>query len=740
MTSENKSIAFSQLNEKIQRWIWEHNWSELRDIQEAAVTPILEGKNDIIIAASTATGKTEAAFLPICSKLLEQQDGSKSTIIYISPLKALINDQFSRIQELCEHLNISVHPWHGDIATSKKKDFLKDSNGILLITPESLEAIFVNHGHQISAIFNNTAYIVVDELHSFIGTERGSQLQSLLRRIEFSVKRRIPRIGLSATLGDMQLAAEFLRSSLGKDVNLIISTSVGQELKLLVRGFIETAPNLSLEADTEKLEDEEFYEEKDCKIEISESLFKTLRGTSNLIFANSRSNVETYADLLRRLSEERIVPNEFWPHHGSLSRELREEAEDAIKDKSRPINIICTSTLEMGIDIGSVNSIAQIGVPPSVASMRQRLGRSGRRGNPAILRIYLVEREVGKDIDISDELREGLVQTIAMVRLLAAKWYEPPPAKGLHLSTLIQQILSIIAQYGGVTASQAWKILCSDGPFNFVDEKMFVDLLRNIGAKKLLMQTNDGLLLHGEVGERIVNHYSFYTAFMTSEEYRLIAGDKTLGTLPIDRPVPIDSYLIFGGRRWQVINVDATKKIIELRPAKAGKAPLFGGKGGWVHDKIRQEMFSVYTETDMPVFLDAKAKQLLSEARVNFLKYKLITQRIISKGNNCYLFCWVGDEKMETIAALLRHKGIKTWNDRILLSVEANERELRDNLESLVNQEPIDPSELAKTIPNKASEKYDLFLSEELMSVDYAAAKLNVPGALATLKNMLLET
>jgi ATP-dependent Lhr-like helicase len=189
-----------------------------------------------------------------------------------------------------------------------------------------------------------------------------------------------------------------------------------------------------------------------------------------------------------------------------------------------------------------------------------------------------------------------------MVRLLAAKWYEPPTAKGLHLSTLIQQILSIIAQYGGVTASQAWKILCCDGPFNFVDEKMFVDLLRNIGAKKLLMQTNDGLLLHGEVGERIVNHYSFYTAFMTNEEYRLIAGDKTLGTLPIDRPVPIDSYLIFGGRRWQVINVDATKKIIELKPAKSGKAPLFGGKGGWVHDKIRQEMFSVYTETDMPVF------------------------------------------------------------------------------------------------------------------------------------------
>lgn len=740
MNSENQSTTFSYLNEKIQRWIWERNWTELKDIQEAAVLPVLEGKIDIIIAAATASGKTEAAFLPICSKLLEKEY-SEAAVIYISPLKALINDQFSRMQELCDHLNILVHPWHGDIATSKKKDFLESSKGILLITPESLEAIFVNHGHQASAIFNNAIYIVVDELHSFIGTERGSQLQSLLHRIEFAVRKRIPRIALSATLGDMQLAAEFLRNGFGKEVKLIVSTSAGQEVKLLVRGFVESAPDLVLEAEaaSEDEKNENPNSLTNANMEISKSLFKTLRGTSNLIFANTRHNVETYADLLRRLSEKNLLPNEFWPHHGSLSKELREEAEEAIKDKSRPINIICTSTLEMGIDIGAVNSIAQIGVPPSVASMRQRLGRSGRRGNPAILRVYLVEREIGKDIDISDELREGLVQTIAMVRLLAAKWYEPPPAKGLHLSTLIQQILSIIAQYGGVTVSQAWKILCCDGPFNFVDEKMFVDLLRNIGAKKLLMQTNDGLLLHGEVGERIVNHYSFYAAFMTNEEYRLIAGDKTLGTLPIDRPVPIDSYLIFGGRRWQVINVDATKKIIELKPAKAGKAPLFGGKGGWVHDKIRQEMFSVYTETDIPVFLDAKAKQLLFEARDNFLKYKLMKQRIISKGNNCYLFCWVGDEKMETIAALLRHKGIKTWNDRILLTVEASESELKDNLESLVNQEPIDPSELAKTIPNKASEKYDLFLSEELMSVDYAAAKLNIPGALATLKKLLLE-
>jgi ATP-dependent helicase Lhr and Lhr-like helicase len=728
MGTDKESIAFSRLNERIQRWIWERNWTEFRDIQESAVSPILEQKKDVIIAAATASGKTEAAFLPICSRLLEKENVG-SSVVYISPLKALINDQFGRMEELCEHLNISVHPWHGDIATSKKADFLKECKGILLITPESLEAIFVNHGSQVHSIFSNVLYVVVDELHSFIGSERGQQLQSLLHRIEFSVRKRIPRIALSATLGDMALAAEFLRVGFGKDVHVISSTAFKQEIKLLLRGFVDSAPELIL-SDDEKVKAAE--DSESVLSEIGKSLFNTLRGTSNLIFANSRKDVETYADFLRRLSENNLLPNEFWPHHGSLSKELREEAEAAIKDKSRPVNIICTSTLEMGVDIGTVNSIAQINVPYSVSSMRQRLGRSGRRGDPAILRIYITERELGKDLSLNDELRIDLVQAIAMVYLLVNKWYEPPSIQGLHLSTMIQQILSIIAQYGGLTATQLWKILCASGPFNAVTEKMFIDLLRVMGSQKLLMQANDGLLLHDELGEKIVNHYSFYAAFKTSEEYKLVTESRTLGTLPIDRPVAIDSFLIFGGRRWQVTDVDARKKIIELKPAKAGLAPKFASKGGWLHECIRQEMYKIYMGTETPPFLDAKAKELLNEARENFSRYHLDKNQVISSGKHLYLFCWTGDEKMETVAALLRHKGLKANTIGITVVIEANKEELKEQLNSLVNQAPIDPCELAKFIPNRASEKYDLFLSNDLMCADYAASKLDVVGALET--------
>src|ERR1039458_9751731 len=192
------SDTFHLLHPAVQRWVYEQGWTELRDAQEKAAGPILEGSLDVIIAAATASGKTEAAFLPICSRLLSPEN-SGACVLYVSPLKALINDQTDRMERLCESLEIPVHPWHGDISQSRKREFLKQPNGILLITPESLEAIFVNRGPSVAALFSKLLYVIVDELHSFIGTERGQQLQSLLWRVEHAIGRRVPRIALSAT-------------------------------------------------------------------------------------------------------------------------------------------------------------------------------------------------------------------------------------------------------------------------------------------------------------------------------------------------------------------------------------------------------------------------------------------------------------------------------------------------------------------------------------------------------------
>jgi ATP-dependent Lhr-like helicase len=719
------SAGFERLHEQIQRWVWDQDWANLRDIQERAISPILDGGRDVIISATTAGGKTEAAFLPICSKVIAQPNGSVRAL-YISPLKALINDQFDRLDRLCEKLEIPVHRWHGDVSSSQKQQVLSDPAGILLITPESLEALFVLRGTAIAKLFGGLDFIVVDELHSFIGSERGQQLQSLLTRLEWVLRRRIPRIALSATLSDMELAAEFLRPGTALPCEILVSNDSGQEVRLQIRGYRVKSPDPAAVRDRARVDPLD-----DAVVPmIGAHLFEVLRGKDNLIFANSRRNVEIYGDHLRRLCEQVRVPNEFWPHHGSLSKELREQAESVLKDTSVPASVVCTTTLEMGIDVGSVATIAQIGVPPSVAGLRQRLGRSGRRGEPSIMRIYIEEPEIEADSPPQDQLRAELVQTIAMVRLLIAKWCEPPNVGALHLSTLVQQLLSLIAQYGGAKAVEAWRVLCRDGAFPAVTEEVFIRLLRALGRHDLIIQSSDGTLLLGVKGERIVNHYSFYTAFVTPEEYHLVSGGHELGTLPISHPLSEGSYIIFAGQRWLVVGLDIERRIVNLEPSPAGRAPRFTGGSAEIHERIRQEMRIIYESTDVPPFLDPNACALLQEGREGYARYQLNEVSVVEYESNVALFCWSGDRVLDTLLVQLRDRDLPVERDGIAIIVNDIRGEvLMPHLRALAAQGPADAIELANTVANKLTEKHHLFLSEELLSIDYASSRLDPEGA-----------
>jgi ATP-dependent Lhr-like helicase len=718
-----RSSAFELLHEEVQRWIWIKKWAELRDLQEAAVAPILAGTTDVILSAATASGKTEAAFLPICSRIAEEPGGGVNAL-YVSPLKALINDQLRRLDDLCERLKIPVHRWHGDVSSDKKQRFLRDPAGILLITPESLEALFVNHGPHIGRLFLPLSYVVVDELHVFIGSERGKQLQSLLHRVEIALGRSVSRVALSATLGDMGIAADFLRPGRAGEVRQIASTSDGSTLKLIVRGYL-TKP-----FDPSAIKNEE-VDTEDAHL-IAEHLFTTLRGSDNLIFANSRRDVELYTDMLARRSEQEKVPNEFFAHHGSLSKELREDVEARLRKESPgPVNVVCTSTLELGIDIGSVRSVAQIGAPVSVASIRQRLGRSGRRdGEAAVLRVYVREREVTAQTAPEDSLRVELVQTVAILSLLLQRWCEPPTDGALHLSTLIQQILSTIAQHGGVKALDVYRALCETGPFVSVPKPMFVSLLRRLGEKDLIMQSSDGALLLGVVGERIVNHFSFYTAFATPEEYRLVTGGKLLGTLPVQGALTERMYLLFAGRRWRIVAIDEERKVIDLVPAGGGRAPRFLGQAGTVHDVVRKEMYSIYTSFEVPSFLDARASELLLEARMNFDRLLLRERSLIPWGDGALFFPWAGDRVMNTIAVQMAERDVEVAKSGVALRFEGVpiERAARE-LQSLAERAAADPATLAASVRNKLKEKYDGLLSEELLSATYASSMLDTAGA-----------
>ena len=749
--SASEINPFSLLDLRIQHWIWSRGWSELRAVQELAIPALLAGDHDVILAAATSAGKTEAAFFPILTQLLKPNGEGRTDggfVLSISPLKALINDQEQRLQDVCWHLDLPVLGWHGDVPASRKQRFLQDPSGVLIITPESLEALFVTRGTAIPRLAALIKYIVIDELHSFLGTERGKQLQSLMARIELAAQRTIPRVGLSATLGDMSLAAEFLRPGSADNVLTIDTGGELFQLQLIVKGYIDdrTTPSdqatyidPQVAADTQLDAGREADPAESPRLAIASYLYTHLRGTNNLIFPNSRAQVEFYADLLRRHCERDGVANQFWAHHGSLSRELREDTEVALKSGSAPATAVCTTTLELGIDIGSIRSVAQIGPPPSVASLRQRLGRSGRKqGESAILRCFSIERKLTADSSFSDRLREGLLETTAMVSLLLRGWVEPPRPEALHASTLVQQILSVIAQRGGATASELWRTLIGSGTFDRITREGFLLLLRALGEKELLQQESSGLLLPGPLGEKLINHYDFYSAFVTTDEFRVVTEGSTLGSLPLSRPLTAGQRIIFAGRRWRVDDVDTARKVITVRADRGGVPPIFDGTDGMVHDRVRQEMQSILGQSASPSFLDSAAAALLAESQDFFRSTALGTKRWFLDGNSIVLLTWRGDSINDTLALLLTAHGLEASNEGVGLRVHsADTKRLDAVLRQIAGLPTITPEDLRLKPQQTYREKWDWVIPESLRLRSFASQVLDLEGIKATVITLL---
>ena len=687
---------------------------------------------DVIISAATAGGKTEAAFLPLLSRVVTSERSRQGfDLLYVSPLKALINDQFRRLDELCEIIEVPVHRWHGDVSASAKAKARKNPAGVLLITPESLEAIFVRRGLEVPGLFGGLDAVVIDELHAMLGTERGVHLRSLLCRIETTTGRRVRRIGLSATLGDMALAAAFLRPEAPDDAEILKSASGEQELKLQLRGYVvrrhPKGTNGVQRRDAGETEDGEADEATERAI--AKHLFEHLRGSQNLIFAGSRGNVELYADRLRRMSEAARLPNEFHAHHANLARDHREFVEARLKSAEEPTTAVCTSTLELGIDIGEVAGVAQIGPPYSVASMRQRLGRSGRRADiPATMRAYVQEDEIDARSDSLDALRLRMVQTVAMIDLLIDGWCEPPVRQALHLSTFVHQVLSVIAERNGATPRTLFDLLCTRGAFQAIDQPLFLDVLRCIGNADvaLIEQSPDGTLLLGAVGERLVEHYGFYAVFLSPQEYRVVVEGRPLGTLPITFVVIADMTIIFSGRRWRVLDVDDKAKVIDVTPDPTGHAPRFGGDAGDVHDCVAKKMFAVYQGEVVPPYLDATARELLSEGRATFQRMGLDDASMVSLDQQrSLLFPWHGTVAIETLTLALVAAGLKAApRKHIAIEVEAGPQDVSKVLFELSNGPVPFSIELAAHVRNLEREKYHVYLNRRLLQLDVASGRI----------------
>lgn len=767
--------AHTELDKRIQRWIFNQGWHGLREVQAKAIAPILSGQTDVLISAATAAGKTEAFFLPACSAIAHQDKGVG--ILYISPLKALINDQYRRLQGLAELLDMQVTPWHGDSLQSKKKQQKKSPSGIILITPESLESLMIRDAGWVKQAFGELKYIVIDEFHAFLGSERGQHLLSLLTRLEHVAGRLdapIPRVALSATLGNLETVPLSLRPNNALPCVIIEDTDSTSSVKVQLKGYVQhsqirkAAQSNDNDAETDSKSnsatDESFAgiglesvsidsnESKDtnsqntgfqiaydAQTQICTDLYRFCRGGNHLIFANSRARTELIATMLSEKCEHNVVPNEFFPHHGSLAKEWREGLEQRLQKDDLPTTAVCTMTLELGIDIGKVDSVVQVTAPHSVSSLRQRLGRSGRRGGSSVLRMLIIEKQIDVDTSLVDRLRLELVQSMAMIRLLiASRWFEPADTSLYHFSTLLHQVLATIGQWGGIRADQIYTLLCRQGPFQKITPAHFKSLLAQMGAMQLITQLGNQQLVLGIVGERIVGHYTFYAVFKTSEEYRLVAGSKTLGTLPITTMLIPKQYLIFGGRRWQVADMDMDKKVVYVIAAKGGGVPPAFDSGGMsIHDRVRQEMYDILSSGDYRIsvgdkkidFADKTARELFKESIETFNRCQLRHRPIIDQDGNTYIFMWRGDKVVNTLIAILmlHNYDIESYAGVIRVN-KVDSVQITRFLQALASNPIPFATELAESVPNKIIEKFDEYLPEDLLNIGYGAKVFDVNG------------
>jgi ATP-dependent Lhr-like helicase len=463
---------------------------------------------------------------------------------------------------------------------------------------------------------------------------------------------------------------------------------------------------------------------------IAEYLFEKLRGTNSLVFPNTRSKVELFTHLLSSYCEKNGFRNEFFAHHGNLSKEIRNDAEEALRSKEKSATVICTNTLELGIDIGEVESVVQIEPPPSVSSLRQRLGRSGRRrGQAAVLRAFTIEKAQNPGNHPFSQLRERTFDICACIMLMLEGWCEPPSPGGLHLSTLVQQILALIAECNGLTPDVAYNTLCVRGPFRLIEKKDFYILVKALIAAELVEQDARGTLLLGKLGEKRVNHFSFYAAFESQTEYRIVTQDKPLGTLPINSSMQIQDIIIFAGKTWRIQNINDKNRTIEVSFSGEGKAPVFTGSGWSTHTVVRTRMKELYISNEEIRFADSNARRLIDEGRSVFSEYALGNEDnfIIEKNKYSVLFTWLGDKANRTLQLLFRHHKIASYTGGLGLTIPGKSGvEILDFLHELQKMELPPIETLLDKSQNLFVGKWDWALPPRLLKKNYASLYLDV--------------
>lgn len=730
--------AFDRYAPFVQEYIYQNHWENLRSIQVAAADAIFNTDENVLLTASTASGKTEAAFFPIITLFSEDMPSSVGCI-YIGPLKALINDQFSRLNDLCAEADIPVWHWHGDVAQSHKAKLMRHPSGILQITPESLEALLLHKHAAIAKLFGDLRFVVIDEVHSLLRGDRGGQTLCLIERLSRIAGVNPRRIGLSATIGDPEGTGEFLSLGTGRKTIIPKIDAKGSKWRLSMEHFYVK--------DAQAAEDKQIpgalpvLEEKTDDAPANADpgigyIFEHTRGKKCLVFVNSREECEMVTTTLRHYCELNHEPDRFLVHHGNLSASYRETAEGIMKDDSQYMTTVTTATLELGIDIGRLERTFQIDAPWTVSSFLQRMGRTGRRELPPEMWFVIREDEPEVRAMLPTTIPWKLLQGIALVQLyLEERWVEPPRLDRLPFSLLYHQTMSTLASCGELSPRALADRVLRLHYFHRITQEDYRVLLRHLIATDHIQQTEQGGLIVGLAGERVINSFKFYGVFQESEEYTVRSESQELGT--VVSPPPVGEKLAIAGHVWQVLDVDHKRRLIYCQQVKGSVPAYFGQCPGDLHTKILERMRRVLQEDRQYPYLMKNAVARLEQARFTAAHSGAAEKPLINLGGNMWcLLPWVGTYTFLTMERFLKIKcadrlGLRNLDSArpffIQFTMKADESAFFRVLSEEIRK-PVDPMELVYPKELPLFDKYDEYLPEELVKKGFALGVLDVDG------------
>ncbi|MEJ9217146.1 DEAD/DEAH box helicase [Paenibacillus glucanolyticus] len=715
---------FTRLAPFIQEFIYKKRWDTLREAQVEACRVLFDTSNHLLIASGTASGKTEAAFFPALTELYNEPSSSVG-ILYIGPLKALINDQFERITDLLKEGQVPVWHWHGDVSQAEKTKLMQKPCGVLQITPESLEGLLMNRPNAIPALFQDLRYVIIDEVHAFMGADRGIQVLSQLTRIERMASCSPRRIGLSATLSDYETAAAWLGAGTKNAVE-VVSPQGGRKLRLSVEHF--SFPDARDEKQAEQLElaRKAYYD----------FVYDNTHLKKALVFTNSRSDAELTTLELRRIAAKREQRDVFHVHHGSISAMLREEAEAALREGPGPAVAAATLTLELGIDLGELERVIQLGAPYSCSSFVQRLGRSGRRGDQASEMMFLCPEDEDEEAQLPARMPWMLLRAIAVIELyIREKWVEPLALRKKPVGVLYHQTMSTLKSMGEAEPPDLARAVLTLPAFRGIEPEEYKEFLQYLIQTDHIQRTEEGSLIIGLGGEKIVNNYRFYAVFKDDEEHVVYNGSEEIGSITT---VPPPGYCFsLAGMLWKVEEVDTKHKALYVKSAKGKVDTLWLGAGGDVHTRVVQKMREVLEDSTIYPYLAPGAVNRLERARRLARESGLLKQVVIpAGGDSLFILPWAGSKQFRTLERLLKHNLSERLALRSIVPMEPYYMVVagkvdNETLMEEIRKELTDCEDAGALLdPDEAPYlgKYDEFVPPKLVRTAFAADGLDLEG------------